>query len=55
MLREHAVERAAELLEDVVVDRAPFPAREIVAGDAIAQTKTRHVLADRDHFTGAIA
>jgi hypothetical protein len=54
-LRQHAVERASELVEDIGGDRTAFPAREVVAGDAVAKPKSGDLIADLDDLPSAVA
>ncbi|KUM26839.1 hypothetical protein AU467_19040 [Mesorhizobium loti] len=55
VFREHAVQRAAELVDDARMHAPVDPAREIAAGDALADGKAHDAIADRRHLAGAVA
>src|SRR5262249_29698039 len=54
-LGEHAVERAAELIDDVPVHPAVAPAREIATGHAIADPEACDRIADGHNFPRTVA
>jgi len=54
-LSQHAVQCAAELVDQPGIDAAIDPAGEVAAGDAVADGKAGDGIADRDDVTGAVA
>src|SRR5262249_26200243 len=54
-LREHAVESAAELVDDVPLHLTVAPAREVATGHPVAYLETRYRVARGHHLAGAIA
>jgi hypothetical protein len=55
MLREHAVEGAAELVDDVSLHLAVAPAREVTTGHPVAHLEPRDRVARGHHLAGAVA
>src|SRR5262249_22833915 len=54
-LREHAVEGAAELVDDVPLHLTVAPAREVATGRPVAYLEPRDRVARGHHLAGAIA
>src|SRR5262249_61272907 len=55
MLCEHAVDGAAELVDDVPLHLAVAPSREIATGYPVANLEPRDRVARRHHLAGAVA
>jgi hypothetical protein len=55
MLSEHAVEGAAELVDDVPLHHAVAPVREVAAGHSVAHRESRDRIARGHHLAGAVA
>src|SRR5262249_8115483 len=55
ILREHAVEGAAELVDDVPLQLAIAPAREVATGHPVADVESRYRIARGHHLTRAVA